>query len=195
MQERFYTRHATHSTYSQPSRAPFDTKNTYPERRAYSIQSPLSPLATPLPSTLPSQMYTHPPRPHIKHAPNPRHRQPNPPHPIRINPMHDLARLQTRLPVQGHLAVVAVHQTPPPRALDFAVTCRGRGLGGHGVEGRCGQHFRGLVDEVHGLDEDAVEHLEVEAQDVVVGVGVDGVLLCCSQSLVLWPPSRLVFFC
>lgn len=47
-----------------------------------------------------------------------------------------------------------------------------------------GQHLRRVVDEVHWLHDFAVELGEIEAEDTVVGVGVDAV--CLDFLLVCW---------
>lgn len=76
--------------------------------------------------------------------------------------------LELQLPVQRDLGVKA--------ALGVALAGGGRGggagtgRGGDGVEGRGGKHLRRAVGQVHRVHGGAVEFVEVQAGDVVVGV-------------------------
>ena len=94
--------------------------------------------------------------------------------------MHDLGGLEAGFPVQWDFAVGCA------ALAQFAVA--GRRGSRERVESARGQHFGRRVDEVQRLEGRAVEFLQVQALDVVVGVRVDGVLLspnqyCCPTSI------------
>ena len=115
-----------------------------------------------------SQLNAHPPRTQVQQPTNTRHSQPNPPQPLGIDVVYDvhaaLLAVELQLPVDWHLGVEA--------ALGFRFGGGGGGAAGGRVQRRRRQHLRRRVDEVHGVHRRAVELVEVEARDVVVGVGV-----------------------
>lgn len=94
--------------------------------------------------------------------------------------MHDILAAtafgELELPVQRHLGVQG-SSAATFGELGLGSRCGACGGGGGGVQGGGGQHLGGAVDEVHGVHGRAVEFVEVEAEDVVVGVGVDCVAL------------------
>lgn len=105
--------------------------------------------------------------------------------------VHHVARLlltrseELRLPVQRDVAVQV------ERALRFRLGGSTRSSGRR-VEGRGRQHLRRRVDEVQGLQFFAVVLDQVEAGDVVVGVGESSVALFsqCQRPHILFATLR-----
>lgn len=125
----------------------------------------------------------HSPRAHVQKSTDTSQAKAEPPQSVGVDVLHHVfaLRLKLELPVEGHFCVEAT--------LRVALASSGCGRSGKRVEGGCWKHLRRAVGEVHRVHGGAVEFVEVQARDVVVGV--DDLLV----SLQARAPSAWMFSC
>ena len=110
-------------------------------------------------------MDTHSPWAHVQQSSDTGQAKAEPPKPVGVDVLHHVLcalGFELELPVEGHFRVEAT--------LRVALATRSRGRGRQRVESGCWQHLRRAVGEVHRVHGGAVEFVEVQARDIVVGV-------------------------
>jgi uncharacterized protein (DUF111 family) len=107
---------------------------------------------------------THSPRAHVQQSTDTSQAKAKPPQSVGVDVLHHVLalRLKLELPVQRNFCVETTL-----RVL-LASSCCGRSW--KGVKSGCWQHLGRAVGEVHRVHGRAVEFVEVQAWDVVVGV-------------------------
>jgi hypothetical protein len=106
----------------------------------------------------------HSPRAHVQQSTDTGQAKAEPPQSVGVNVLHHVfaLRLKLELPVERHFCVEAT--------LRVLLASCGCGRSRKGVQSGCWQHLRRAVGEVHRVHGRAVEFVEVEARDVVVGI-------------------------